>query len=96
MLVQGCSYQKSVSHDTAKLGPFVGEYGFIAEDFAKIYPSLVLKDKDGRPESIAYEGYVAVLNEALKELKKEKDSEITELKKRIEVLEKKLGEQVGG
>lgn len=45
------------------------EPGLIAEYVNEIIPELVSKDKDGNPESIAYQRLVAYLVESIKELK---------------------------
>lgn len=59
--------------------------GFIAQDFLKIFPEFVKKDKDGF-YAINYVAMVPVLTEAMKELSEEKKG----LEKRIEELETKL------
>lgn len=43
------------------------EYGFIAQDFRKIYPDLVFEDKNGYL-SIDYQGLIPIVIEAIKEL----------------------------
>ena len=52
------------------------EPGLVAEDVESIIPEVVTKDKNGKPESIAYQRIVAYLIESIKSLKQE----INELK----------------
>ncbi|MFK8101289.1 MAG: tail fiber domain-containing protein [Saprospiraceae bacterium] len=42
------------------------EYGFLAQDLAKVFPELVRKDKDGY-HAVRYEGLIPVLVEGMKE-----------------------------
>ena len=53
--------------------------GFIAQEVEKVVPDLVFGDD---PKSIAYQNFVALLVEAIKELKEE----ISSLKKEINIL----------
>ena len=73
--------------------------GMIAQELQKVYPELVLEAKNGRQAylSIDYMKFTAVLLQAVKELKKEKDKEIQELqdeneqlRSRLDALEKKV------
>lgn len=60
---------------------------FIAQELEKIIPEVV--DTDNKwYKSVEYANITAILVEAVKELKKEKDTEIDSLKKEIEVLKK--------
>ncbi len=78
-------------------------YGLIAEEVAKVDPSLVDNDNEGKPGSVRYhEIPVRLLNEFLKEHKKveEQQATIAELKstvaqqqKGMEVLTAQLKEQ---
>ena len=52
--------------------------GFIAEDVVKIYPSVVNKDKEGKPYSISYDQFIPILVD-----------KINKLEARIKVLEGK-------
>jgi hypothetical protein len=54
----------------------IKELGLIAEEVNEILPEIVLKNKEGEPDSVSYSRITAVLIEAIKELK----SEIEELK----------------
>jgi len=49
------------------------EPGLIAEDVEQIIPEVVTKDRDGNPESIAYQRLVTYLIESIKDLKKQID-----------------------
>lgn len=57
------------------------QYGLIAEEVDKIFPSLVIHDKDGIPVTVKYHDLPALL---LNELQK--------LSHRINILEKKLSD----
>ena len=61
------------------------QVGFIAQDVEKIFPEWVREGKDGMKE-INMSQFNAVLVEAIKELKAEKDEEIQELKEMNETL----------
>ncbi len=56
--------------------------GFIAQDLREVLPELVNEGADGYL-SIKYEGMIPVLNEAIKELKSEKDTEIAVMQTQI-------------
>lgn len=82
----------------AKERGFVRDVGFVAEDVAKVFPEIVLKDADGNVIGMDYSRVTAVAVEAIKQLKleqekqveklrAEKDREILELKQRLEKLE---------
>ena len=71
-------------------------FGLVAEDVAEVYPDLVGRNPEGRPESVRYEQINAMLlNEFLKGHRKAQQQEATiaELKKGIEVLTAQLKEQ---
>ena len=55
------------------------EYGFIAEDTAKILPHVVTFSEEGKPEGIQYTKMTAVLLEAIKE----QQTQIDELKSKL-------------
>ena len=61
------------------------QYGVIAQEVEKVFPDLVKDDSAGY-KTVDYNGLVAPLIEAVKELKAEKDAEIEALKKEIEAL----------
>lgn len=44
------------------------DIGFIAEELNLITPELVMKDSEGRPESVSYDRLVSVLTKAIQEL----------------------------
>ncbi len=54
------------------------EIGVIAEEVADVFPELVFLDREGKPLGVHYDKFIAVLIEAVKELK----GEIEELKKK--------------
>jgi len=77
------------------------EYGLIAEEVAEVFPELVVYGKDGEPETVRYHVLVPLLlNELQKErrerseealaLRREKDSEIAGLVRRLAKLEASL------
>jgi hypothetical protein len=71
-------------------------FGLIAEDVEKISPDLVIRGKDGKVNSVRYEGVNAMLlNEFLKEHKKMQQLEATvaQQQKGMEVLTAQLKEQ---
>lgn len=69
------------------------QVGFIAQDVQKVLPEVVVGQEGdiekGETLGMAYQNIVPVLVEALKE----KDREITELKQRLERIERALGSQ---
>jgi hypothetical protein len=71
-------------------------FGLIAEDVAEVNPDLVVRDKNGEPETVRYEQINAMLlNEFLKEHKKveQQQANIAELKSTVGVLTAQLKEQ---
>ncbi|MBX3379981.1 MAG: tail fiber domain-containing protein [Phycisphaeraceae bacterium] len=85
----------------AKERGFVSDVGFVAEDVAKVFPEIVFKDADGNVIGMDYSRVTAVAVEAIKQLKleqekqieklrAEKDGEISELRQRLEKLEKAI------
>ncbi len=73
------------------------QYGLIAEEVAKVYPELVVSDKDGQPYTVKYQYLTTMLlNELQKEhrkveeLKAELVVQNAELKKQNEQLEQRL------
>jgi len=61
----------------------IPQFGLVAEEVARVNPDLVTLDREGRPDSVRYEGVNAMLlNEFLKEHRKveEQQAAITELK----------------
>jgi hypothetical protein len=72
------------------------QFGLIAEEVAKVDPTLVLPDKEGKPYTVRYEVVNAMLlNEFLKEHRKveEQDREIQEQKATISELKKRNGDR---
>jgi hypothetical protein len=65
------------------------QFGLIAEEVAKVNPSLVLPDKEGKPYTVRYDAVNAMLlNEFLKEHRKNEEQQ-----KQINVLTAQLNEQ---
>jgi trimeric autotransporter adhesin len=67
----------------------VAQFGLVAEDVEKITPDLVIRDAQGRPQTVRYEQVNAMLlNEFLKEHKtvQEQGATIARLEKQIEAL----------
>jgi hypothetical protein len=65
------------------------QFGLIAEEVAKVNPTLVLPDKEGKPYTVRYDAVNAMLlNEFLKEHRKndEQEATIARLQKQIEAL----------
>ena len=72
------------------------QFGLIAEEVAKVNPSLVVHDKDGQIYTVRYEAVNAMLlNEFLKEHKKVQDLEgtVAQQQKGMEVLTAQVREQ---
>jgi len=65
------------------------QFGLIAEEVAKVNPALVLPDKEGKPYTVRYDQVNAMLlNEFLKEHRKNEEQEVTiaSLQKQVEAL----------
>ena len=65
------------------------QFGLVAEEVAKVNPDLVVLDEQGKPFTVRYEEVNAMLlNEFLKEHRKNEEQEvtITRLEKQIEAL----------
>ena len=65
------------------------QFGLIAEEVEKVNPDLVVRDEDGKVNTVRYEAVNAMLlNEFLKEHRKVKEqaSEIAQMKKQIDAL----------
>jgi len=72
------------------------EFGLIAEEVAKVNPSLVPLDADGKPFSVNYRAVTAMLlNEFLKEHKKveEQQASISQLRSEMQTMVAQLKEQ---
>lgn len=74
----------------AKERGFVHDVGFVAEDVAKVFPEIVLKDADGNVIGMDYSRVTAVAVEAIKQLKIQHEREMAEMKMRLDRLEKAL------
>jgi hypothetical protein len=74
----------------------IPQFGLIAEDVAEVNSQLVVRDKEGKVNTVRYEQINAMLlNEFLKEHKKveEQQATIVDLKKDLGVLTAQLKEQ---
>jgi hypothetical protein len=74
----------------------IPQFGLIAEDVAEVNPQLVVRDKEGKVNTVRYEQINAMLlNEFLKEHKKVEEQEVTisDLKKDLGILSAQLKEQ---
>ena len=72
------------------------QFGLVAEDVAEVAPDLVLRDKEGQPETVRFEQINAmVLNEFLKEHRKveEQQASISQLKSEMQTMVAQLKEQ---
>ena len=72
------------------------DFGLIAEEVAEVAPDLVIRDKEGKPFSVHYQGVNAMLlNEFIKEHKKveELQATVAQQQKGMEVLTAQLKEQ---
>ena len=94
LAVDGVTYRWKLESEGKK------EIGFIAQDFEKVVPELVSVDSETTYKQVSYAPYVAILNQALKELYHKlfsSSGELEKLRKRaeeqallIENLDKKL------
>ena len=63
------------------------DIGLIAQEVEKVFPELVSTNEETGIKSVAYANLVSPLIQATKELKIEKDAEISELQEKISGLE---------
>ena len=74
----------------------IPQFGLIAEDVAQVNPQLVVRDSEGKVNTVRYEQINAMLlNEFLKEHKRVEEQEVTinDLKKDLGFLTAQLKEQ---
>ena len=68
--------------------------GFIAQDVEKVFPALVsegpVKENGIRYKGLSYQDFGVLSVQAIKELKAEKDAEITQLQSEIKTLKARL------
>jgi hypothetical protein len=67
----------------------IPQFGLVAEEVEKINPDLIVRDREGKPQTVRYEQINAMLlNEFLKEHRKVKEQEarIAQLTKDVETL----------
>ena len=72
------------------------QFGLVAEEVEKVNPDLIVRDKEGRPQTVRYEQINAMLlNEFLKEHKKveAQQATITELKSTVAQQQKNFARQ---
>jgi len=60
---------RGVTYDKKDTG--IRELGLIAEEVNEVLPDVVIKNKEGEPDSVSYGRITAILIEAIKELKQE-------------------------
>ena len=69
------------------------QFGLIAEDVAEVNPDLIVRGKDGLPQTVRYDAVnVMLLNEFLKEHKKveEQQASIADLKSTVALQQKEM------
>jgi Chaperone of endosialidase len=74
----------------------IPEFGLIAEEVEKVNPYLIIRDREGKPQTVRYEQVNAMLlNEFLKEHRKneEQQATIAELKSKLETVTARLEQQ---
>jgi hypothetical protein len=74
----------------------IRQFGLVAEEVARVNPDLVTLDREGRPDSVRYEGVNAMLlNEFLKEHRDftEEQRKVVQQQNEIEALTRELKEQ---
>jgi hypothetical protein len=83
-------YKKEIDPERAP------QFGLVAEDVEAVNPHLVVRDKEGKVNTVRYDAVNAMLlNEFLKEHKRveEQQATITELKKEMQTVVARLKEQ---
>ena len=74
------------TQDTEKAGREISQFGLIAEEVAEVNPDLILRDKEGEIYSVRYDAVNAMLlNEFLKEHRKNEKQEATIAELRTEI-----------
>jgi hypothetical protein len=74
----------------------IPEFGLIAEEVEKVNADLIIRDREGKPQTVRYEQVNAMLlNEFLKEHRKngEQQATIAELKSKLETVTARLEQQ---
>src|SRR5271157_1231504 len=66
------------------------QYGLIAEEVEKVYPELVIDGSDGKAETVAYQVLPAMLLNEVQKQSKEKDAQITALRRQVASQEKQI------
>jgi hypothetical protein len=88
-MLRGVSYEFDTERYPDRSFPENKQIGVIAQELETQYAEMVTEDRDGY-KAVSYDKLTAVLIEAIKELRAEKDAEIEALRKRVEALEKQL------
>jgi hypothetical protein len=70
--------------------PAIMQYGFSAQEVHALYPDIGRWDENLDKYGIDYMGMIAWNTVAIQDLKNEKEREVNELKKRIEILEREV------
>jgi hypothetical protein len=73
----------------------IAEFGLIAEEVEKVNTDLIVRDREGKPQTVRYEQVTAmVLNEFLKEHRKvqEQEATISQLRSEMETVLTRLKE----
>jgi hypothetical protein len=68
------------------------QLGMIAQEVEKVFPDWV--DESGGYKTVTYRGFEAITVEAFRQLRKEKDTEISALKERLAKMEAALGKLI--
>ena len=71
----------------------IQQYGLIAEEVAKVYPDLVVNDRDGKPQTVAYQTLPAMLlNEVQKQAKVDRElvRENKDLRREVDLQKEQL------
>ena len=66
------------------------DYGLIAEEVADVYPDLVVKDADGRVQSVQYHKLVPMLLNELQKERQERSETVQSLQAQVSALQKAL------
>ncbi len=89
--LRGVQYQYRQKEFVDRNFPAGKTDGFIAQELREVLPELVQEGADGYL-AVNYQGVIPVLTEAVKELKTEKDEEITELQTRLAEKDRQIAE----
>jgi len=62
------------------------QYGLIAEEVARVYPELVIRDEEGRIDGVRYDELAPMLLNEMKQQKQQFSAEIRELQAQVRAL----------